>query len=54
MSRYLVTCKVYGGFEKELECANENDAYLEANEMAHLYTDIEIDVEELAPEDEWP
>jgi hypothetical protein len=54
MPRYLIRGTIYGSFEYELDCPNEADARLEANEMAHLYTDMEVDVEELAPEDEWP
>ena len=52
MPKYLVNATIYGQFEKVLDCPNGADALLEANEMAHLYTDIEYDIQELHEGDE--
>ena len=54
MPRYLVRGTIYGSFEYEADCPNEADARLQARNDADHYTDIEVEVEELAPEDEWP
>ena len=52
MPKYLITGTIYGQFEKVEECANENDAYLRANEMAPWYTNTEYDIQELHEGDE--
>jgi len=51
MPKYLINANIYGEFEKVLDCPNRADALLEANEMAHLYTDIEYNIEELHEDD---
>tara|TARA_B100001245_G_scaffold109471_1_gene79931 strand:+ start:290 stop:472 length:183 start_codon:yes stop_codon:yes gene_type:complete len=48
--KYLVTGTIYGQFEKVLDCSNERDALLEANEMAPWYTDVEVDIVEYDPD----
>jgi hypothetical protein len=50
MPKYLVTGTIYGQFEKVLDCDNEHDARLEANEMAPWYTDVEVDIVEYDPD----
>ncbi len=50
MPKYLVTGTIYGQFEKVLDCPNERDALLEANEMAPWYTDVEVDIVEYDPD----
>ena len=50
MPKYLVTGTIYGQFEKVLDCSNERDALLEANEMAPWYTDVEVDIVEYDPD----
>ena len=54
MPRYLVRGTIYGSFECEVDCPNAADARLEARNGADHFVDMEIEVEELAPEDEWP
>jgi hypothetical protein len=54
MPRYLIRGTIYGSFEYELDCPNAADARLEALNNRDRYTDMEVDVEELGPEDEWP
>ena len=49
MPRYLIRGTIYGSFEYEADCPNEADARLQARNDADHYTDIEIEVEELAP-----
>ena len=52
MPKYIVTGTIYGQFEKVFDCPNEADVLLEANEMVHLYTDVEYDIQELHEGDE--
>ena len=54
MPRYLIRGTIYGSFEYEADCLNEADARLTALNSRDHYTDMEVDVEALAPEDEWP
>ena len=54
MPRYLIRGTIYGSFEYELDCETASDARLTAYNDSDRFIDMEIDVEELAPEDEWP